>query len=210
MIRVGLTGGIGAGKSAVSSMLASLGAVVIDSDRLAHAAVAPGSPGLSAIVDAFGPSVRAADGSLDRARMAEIVFADPASRARLEAIVHPRVRSEARRLEREAAQANPSVVVVHDVPLLVETGQAASFDVVVVVEAPEEVRLQRLTRNRGMSADEARARIAAQASSHARAAVADVVLDNAGDREALRAQVERWWADLPTRVSHRSSGPSDG
>ena len=191
MLRIGLTGGIGSGKSTVATLLAARGAVVVDSDRIAREAVEPGTPGLAAVVEAFGEQVRSADGSLDRPRLASIVFADPAARERLDGIVHPLVRARAAEL---AAAAPEDAVVVHDVPLLVETGQAGSYDVVLVVEADAETRVRRLIQ-RGLSEDDARARIAAQATDEQRRAVADVVLDNSGTPEELAAQVERFWAE---------------
>ncbi len=191
MVRIGLTGGIGSGKSTVAALLAERGAVVVDADRIAREALAPGTPGLAAVVAEFGPGVVAPDGSLDRPALAAVVFADPAARARLDGIVHPLVRARAA----EAIAAAPAdAVVVQDVPLLVETGQAGSFDLVLVVETDEEVRVQRLLQ-RGLSADDARARIASQATDAQRREVADVVLRNDGDRDALAAQVDRFWAE---------------
>jgi dephospho-CoA kinase len=191
VLRIGLTGGIGSGKSTVSGLLAERGAVVVDADRIAREVVEPGSPGLAAVVEAFGPSVLAADGSLDRPALADVVFADPEARRRLDAIVHPLVRARAGEL---AAAAPPDAVVVHDVPLLVETGQAAAYDLVLVVEADPETRVARLVQ-RGLTADDARARMAAQANDEQRRAVADVVLDNSGTPEQLAAHVATFWAD---------------
>lgn len=191
MLRIGLTGGIGSGKSTVSRLLADHGAVIVDADAIAREVVEPGTPGLAAVVEAFGPSVLAADGSLERAALAAVVFADPEARRRLDAIVHPLVRARAGEL---AAAAPPDAVVVHDVPLLVETGQAAAYDLVLVVEADPETRVARLVQ-RGLTADDARARMAAQATDEQRRAVADVVLDNSGTPEHLAAQVESFWAD---------------
>ena len=191
MLRIGLTGGIGSGKSTVATLLAARGAVIVDSDRIAREVVEPGTAGLAAVVEAFGEEVRGADGSLDRPRLASIVFADPAARERLDGIVHPLVRARAAEL---AAAAPDDAVVVHDVPLLVETGQAGSYDVVLVVEADVETRVRRLIQ-RGLAEDDARARIAAQAMDAQRRAVADVVLDNSGTPEDLAAQVERFWAE---------------
>ena len=194
-MRIGLTGGIGSGKSTVSALLAARGAVIVDADRIAREVVAPGTPGLAAVVDAFGPGVLTADDSLDRPALAGIVFADPAARRTLDAIVHPLVRNRAAELE---AVAPSGAVVVHDVPLLVETGQASSYDLVLVVQADPETRVARLVQ-RGLTADDARARIAAQATDEQRRAVADVVLDNSGTPEQLAAQVDRFWADHVTR-----------
>jgi dephospho-CoA kinase len=191
VLRIGLTGGIGSGKSTVSALLAARGAVVIDADRIAREVVEPGTPGLAAVVEAFGADVLRADGSLDRPALAAIVFGDAESRKRLDGIVHPLVRSRAAEL---AAAAPEDAVVVHDVPLLVETGQTGSYDVVLVVRADPEVRVQRLLQ-RGLPEDDARARIAAQASDEQRSAVADVVLDNDGSPDELADQVNRFWAE---------------
>jgi dephospho-CoA kinase len=191
VLRIGLTGGIGSGKSTVSALLAARGAVVIDADRIAREVVEPGTPGLAAVVDAFGGQILAADGSLDRAALAAVVFTDPEARRRLDGIVHPLVRARATEL---AAAAPPDAVVVHDVPLLVETGQAGSYDVVLVVEADPATRVARLVQ-RGLAEDDARARIAAQASDEQRRAVADVVLDNNGSPDELAAQVDRFWQE---------------
>ncbi len=191
MLRIGLTGGIGSGKSTVAALLAARGALVVDADRIAREVVEPGTPGLAAVVEAFGPEVLTADGALDRAALASVVFSDPQARARLDAIVHPLVRARAREA---VAQAPPDAVVVQDVPLLVETGQAGQYDLVLVVEAVLETRVARLVR-RGLGEDDARARIAAQATDEQRRAVADVVLDNSGAPEALAGQVDRFWAE---------------
>ncbi|MQA36019.1 dephospho-CoA kinase [Modestobacter roseus] len=191
MLRIGLTGGIGSGKSTVAALLAERGARVVDADRLAREVVAPGTTGLAEVVAAFGDGVLAADGSLDRPALAAIVFRDPAARARLDGIVHPLVRARAAEL---VAAAPPDAVVVQDVPLLVETGQAGSYDLVLVVEAPLETRVSRLV-DRGLVEDDARARIASQATDEQRRAVADVVLANDGDRAGLAAQVDRFWTE---------------
>lgn len=191
MLRIGLTGGIGSGKSTVAGLLAARGAVVIDADRIAREVVEPGTPGLAAVVDAFGDDILAADGSLDRPALAAVVFADPDARARLDGIVHPLVRERAVEL---AADAPPDAVLVNDVPLLVETGQAGSYDLVVVVEAELGTRLARLV-ERGVPEADARARIAAQATDEQRRAAADVVLDNSGTLEELADQVARLWEE---------------
>ena len=191
--RVGLTGGIGSGKSAVAGLLAELGATVVDADALAREVVAPGSDGLAAVVAEFGPGVLADDGSLDRVAMAQRVFADPEARRRLESIIHPRVRRRAAELEAAARAADPAAVVVHDVPLLVETNQQAGYDVVLVVDAPVDVAVQRLVEQRGMTADEARGRMAAQADRTARVAAADVVIDNSGTLDDLARRVRQVW-----------------
>ena len=155
MLRVGLTGGIASGKSAVASRLAELGAVVIDADLLAREVVAPGTPGHAAVLEAFGPSVQAADGALDRAALGRVVFADEPARRRLEAIIHPLVRAAARELEAAAVAADPDAVVVHVIPLLVETGQTGAYDCLVVVDVDPAVQLDRLVRLRGMDPAEA-------------------------------------------------------
>jgi dephospho-CoA kinase len=192
-LTVGLTGGIAAGKSAVLDRLRELGAVVVDSDDVARDVVEPGTDGFSEVVERFGPDVVRADGSLDRARLAAIVFADPTARAALEAIVHPRVRAEVcRRIRRAAAAA----VVVNAVPLLVEAGIASDYDRIVVVEAPVEARIRRLAHSRGMSRAESLARMAAQADDERRRAIAWRVLVNDGSVEELRAQVDDVWRAL--------------
>lgn len=203
--RVGLTGGIGAGKSAVSALLAELGATVVDADALAREVVAPGSEGLSEIEATFGPGVIHADGSLDRAAMAHVVFADPSARQRLEAIIHPRVRARASQIEADARAADPDAVVVHDVPLLVETGQQSSYDLVVVVDVPVPVQVERLMASRGMGEQEARGRIAAQAGRDERLAAADVVIDNSGTLDDLARRVAAVW-DKHLAFGHLSGG----
>jgi dephospho-CoA kinase len=185
-VRVGLTGGVASGKSTVSSMLRELGAVVIDADRLAREVVAPGTEGLAEIVAAFGGGVLTPEGELDRPAMGAIVFDDEEARRRLEAIIHPRVRRRGAELE---AAAGPDTVVVHDIPLLAETGQADAFDAVVVVDVPVETQVRRMVELRGMSREEAEARIAAQASREDRLAVATHVIDNTGTLEDLRERV---------------------
>jgi dephospho-CoA kinase len=197
VLRIGLTGGIGSGKSTVAGLLAERGARIVDADRLAREVVEPGTPGLAAIAEAFGPEVLTADGALDRAALATVVFADPGARARLDGIVHPLVRARAVEL---IGGVPSDAVVVQDIPLLVETGQAGSFDLVLVVRAEPEVRVGRLVA-RGLTEDDARARMAAQATDEQRAAVADVVLDNSGTLDDLAAQVARFWTERvePTR-----------
>jgi dephospho-CoA kinase len=190
-VRIGLTGGIGSGKSTVSALLAEHGAVVVDADRIAREVVEPGTPGLAAVVEAFGSGVLTPDGALDRPALAALVFADPEARRTLDGIVHPLVRARGRELE---SLAPPGSVVVHDVPLLVETGRAASYDLVLVVLADAETRIARLVQ-RGLTAEDARARIAVQATDEERRAVADVVLDNSGTPEQLAEQVDRVWAE---------------
>jgi dephospho-CoA kinase len=203
MFRIGLTGGIAAGKSVALARLAELGAVAIDYDVLSREAVAPGSVGLDEVVEAFGPRVLAPDGSLDRQALAAIVFADDAARERLNAVVHPEVRRLAAEREAAAAAADPRAVVVHDVPLLVETGDPARFHLVVVVHAPAELRARRLEQ-RGLAAEEATARIAAQAGDDARLAAADVTLDGTGSAAALREQVDALWDKVCTELDEES------
>jgi dephospho-CoA kinase len=193
MLRVGLTGGIGSGKSEVSRRLAGLGAVVIDADAIARHVVEPGTPGLAEITATFGAQVLRPDGRLDRERLGAIVFADAAQLARLNAIVHPKVGEEMASMERLAG---PDAIVVHDVPLLVENNLAAGYDVVVVVDAPAGAQLDRLTRCRGMTAEQATARMAAQATREQRLAVADLVIDNSGSLADLDRQVADLWAAL--------------
>lgn len=189
---VGLTGGIGAGKSAVAARLAEHGALVVDADVVAREVVAPGTEGLAAVVAAFGSGVLADDGSLDRQRLGALIFADDEARARLNAIVHPLVSQRSAEL---AADAPDDAVVVHDVPLLVENALAPAYDVVVVVLADENVRIQRLRDTRGMREEEARARMAAQTTDDQRRAVADAVLDNSGTLADLHRQVDDLWRD---------------
>jgi dephospho-CoA kinase len=191
VLRIGLTGGIGSGKSTVAALLAEHGARVVDADRIAREVVAPGTPGLAAVVAEFGDRVLTEDGALDRPALAGTVFGDPAARARLDAVVHPLVRARAAEL---VAEAPADSVVVQDVPLLVETGQAGLYDLVLVVEADVGTRVARLV-DRGLSEDDARARIASQATDEQRRAVADTVLRNDGDRAELAAQVDRFWAE---------------
>ncbi|MDP5182907.1 dephospho-CoA kinase [Blastococcus sp. BMG 814] len=191
MLRIGLTGGIGSGKSTVSGLLVERGAVLVDADRIAREVLEPGTPGLAAVVAEFGDGVLSADGSLDRAALAAIVFSDESARRRLDALVHPLVRQRSVEL---VAAAPDDAVLVNDVPLLVETGQAGSYDLVVVVAAERETRVARLV-GRGLAEADARARIAAQATDEQRRAVADVVLDNSGTPEQLAEQVDRFWAE---------------
>lgn len=195
-MQVGLTGGIGSGKSTVSSLLAARGAVIVDSDVLAREVVAAGTDGLAAVVAEFGAALVGPGGELDRERLAAVVFADPGARARLNAIVHPLVRARAAQL---VAAAPDGAVVVQAIPLLVEVGLAHSFDLVVVVDLPPELAIERLVGARGMSLEDARARIAAQADRAVRLAAADVVIDNSGPPEALENQVERLWSAITGR-----------
>ena len=192
-MRVGLTGGVASGKSTVTALLRERGAVVIDSDRLARDVVAPGTPGLAAVVKAFGSEVLTADGRLDRPAVARLIFADDAARRRLEGIVHPLVHEAARRLE---ADVPPGALVVHDVPLLVEVGRAGEYDAVIVVDCPEELQVERMVRDRGWTEDEALSRVRAQASREERLAVATHVVENTGTLEELRARVAAVHAEL--------------
>ena len=209
MLSVGLTGGIGSGKSTVASRLVALGAVLVDADRIAREVVAAGSEGLARIVEAFGPEVVGADGELDRPRMAAVVFADPAARDRLNAIVHPLVRAGS---AAQVAAAPSDAIVVQDVPLLVEGGMGAGFALVVVVHADEEVRVERLVGSRGMAEDDARARIRAQASDAQRRAAADVLLDNSGSAADLHARVDALWTGrlVPFRDNLVAGRPAVG
>ncbi|MDL5158402.1 dephospho-CoA kinase [Actinomycetospora termitidis] len=192
MLRVGLTGGIGAGKSTVAAELASLGAVVVDSDKIAREVVEPGTEGLAAVVEAFGDDVLDGEGRLDRPALGRIVFADDEARGRLNGILHPRIGARTGEL---VAAAPTDAVLVHDVPLLVENGMGAAFALVVVVDAPEDVRVERLGRTRDMAEDDARSRIRAQATTEARRAAADVWIDNVGSQDEVRAGVRSLWHD---------------
>ena len=192
MLSVGLTGGVGAGKSTVARRLAARGAVVVDADALAREVVAPGTEGLAAVAAAFGDGVLAPDGSLDRAALGAVVFADPERRRALEAITHPRIAARTRAL---VAAAPPDAVVVHDIPLLVELDRGATYHLVVVVGAGEDERVRRLVTERGMAEADARARVAAQATDAQRRAAADVWLDNTGAPDDLLERVDALWAD---------------
>jgi dephospho-CoA kinase len=196
VLRVGLTGGIGSGKSEVSRRLAAQGAVLIDADQIAREVVEPGTPGLAAIVETFGPDVLLPDGGLNRPRLGEIVFGDPEARGKLNAIVHPLVRSRSQDLE-DAAEAG--AIVVQDVPLLTENKLQGLFDLVVVVDVPPRVQLDRLVKNRDMTREQAKARIEAQASRADRLAIASIVIDNSGSLAELDRQVGDLWAELRRR-----------
>ena len=196
MFRVGLTGGIGSGKSEVSSRLAAQGAVVIDADAIARDVVAPGTPGLAKVIDTFGLSLLQSDGSLDREKLGGIVFADPAKLAALNAIVHPLVGQRMAELQNSAPA---EAIVVHDVPLIAEHNLAAGFDLVVVVDAPPALQSDRLVRLRKMSAEQARARMAAQATREQRLAIADLIIDNSASLADLDRQVGDLWTELRRR-----------
>lgn len=196
-LRVGLTGGIGSGKSEASRRLAAHGAVVIDADRIAREVVEPGTPGLARIVETFGRDVLRPDGSLDRGRLGAIVFSDRERLAALNAIVHPLVGERVAGLQ---DQAPADAVVVYDVPLLAENDLAGAYDVVVVVDAADEIRLDRLTRVRGMDEADAKARIAAQATREDRLRIADIVIVNEGSLDDLARRVDEVWDELRARL----------
>lgn len=189
-----LTGGIASGKSTISGFLAAKGAVVVDADAIVREVQAPGTPVLDGIAAEFGPEVLRADGSLDRAALGARVFGHPDRLAALNALVHPAVRAESVRRFRAALDADPEAVVVYDVPLLAEARAGDEWDLVVVAHAPAAVRVRRLVETRGMSEDDARARIASQVSDDERLALADVVIDTAADLDATRRQVDELWA----------------
>ncbi|MFC8583580.1 dephospho-CoA kinase [Streptomyces sp. NPDC057217] len=201
MLKVGLTGGIGAGKSEVSRLFVSYGAVLIDADRIAREVVEPGTPGLAAVVEAFGEDVLTAEGVLDRPKLGSLVFSDADRLAVLNAIVHPLVGARSAELE---SRAETGDVVVHDVPLLTENGLAPLYDLVLVVDASPETQLDRLVRLRGMDESEARARMAAQATRAQRLAVADLVIDNDGPLDELEPQVRKAWDELSRRAAAHS------
>jgi dephospho-CoA kinase len=198
MLRVGLTGGIGSGKSEVSRRRAAQGgAIVIDADLIAREVVAPGTDGLAEIVREFGPGVLGADGALDRVLLGDIVFAEPAKLAALNAIVHPRVGARMTQLEESA---RPGSILVHDVPLIAENNLAGNYDLVVVVDVPPRMQLDRLVRLRGMTREQAEARMAAQATREQRLAVASIVVDNSGSLAELDRQVGELWTELRRRA----------
>ena len=185
-MRVGLTGGVASGKSTVAAILAELGAVVIDADKLAREVVEPGTPGLAAVVEEFGQDVLGDDGGLDRAALGAVVFADEEKRRRLEGILHPLIRARSKEIEAEAGDHD---LVVHDIPLLAESGQADRFEAVIVVDVPEETQVERMTGQRGWTEEDARSRITAQAGRDERRAIATYVIDNTGTRDDLRERV---------------------
>lgn len=192
MLNIGLTGGIGSGKSTVAQLLVERGAVLVDADVLAREVVAPGTPALAKIGNEFGPSILTPAGELDRPRMAELAFADPSAREKLNAIVHPAVRDAAQRRIQKAREENPQAIVVEDIPLLVETGAQERFHLVIVVEAPLETRLDRLEK-RGLTRADAQARIRSQADDETRAQAADAIIRNESSLEDLRGRVDHVW-----------------
>jgi dephospho-CoA kinase len=202
MLKVGLTGNIAAGKSSVAEVWRGLGATVVDADELSRLAVEPGTPALRAIAAAWGPWVLDEGGGLDRAALRQIVFADPDARARLEEIVHPAV-AALRDARYRDAQARGDQLVVADIPLLFEVGMADDFDVVVLVDAPESIRLHRLVNDRGLDEDEARRMIAAQMPAELKRARADVVIENGGTRGDLQDRARALWRDLVRRAEAR-------
>jgi dephospho-CoA kinase len=204
VLSVGLTGGIGAGKSEVTKRFAALGGKVIDADAIAREVVQPGTPGLAAVLKEFGPGVRAADGSLDRDALAAIVFGDDEARARLNAITHPLIGERVFALLAEFEAADPDGILINDVPLIAEAGVAERYEVIVVVDAPVETQLDRLVRLRGMTREAAQARIDVQASREQRLALADHVITNDGDLEGLQTQVDRVWAALQEAAAKKS------
>jgi dephospho-CoA kinase len=197
VLRVGLTGGIGSGKSEVSRRLAAHGAVVIDADAIAREVVEPGTPGLAEVVAAFGPGVLGENGTLDRPRLGDLVFGDASLLARLNGIVHPLVRARMAELEQAAG---PAAIVVFDVPLIAENNTAGSFDLVVVVDVPPRLQADRLVRHRGMTREQAKARMAAQASRADRLAIASIVVDNSGSLAELDRLVGDLWTELRRRA----------
>jgi dephospho-CoA kinase len=209
VLRVGLTGGIGSGKSEVSRRLAERGAFLIDADVTAREVVEPGTPGLGQIVAVFGPGVLLPDGRLDRPQLGQLVFADDSLLAKLNAIVHPLVAERTQQLEQQAAAAvGPAGIVVHDVPLLTENQLQRNYDTVIVVDAPDDTRLQRLTEDRGLTPEHAQERMAAQAGRDQRLAIADIVVDNSGTLDDLDDQVAEVWSILRD-LAARGTGMSD-
>ena len=200
---MGLTGSTGAGKSAVSRLLAARGATVVDADLVAREVVEPGSDGLAAVVAEFGPGVLGDDGGLDRPALGRLVFGDPEARARLNAVLHPRIAARSAELMAAAQERDPDGVLVHDVALLVENGLTPAYDVVVVVDTDPELAVRRLVEQRGFAESDARARLAAQATRQQRLAVADEVLSNDGTQQELAAQVEALWERLQSRRGRR-------
>jgi len=209
VLRVGLTGGIGSGKSEVSRRLAERGAFLIDADVTAREVVEPGTAGLGEIVAVFGPGVLLPDGRLNRPQLGQLVFADDNLLAKLNAIVHPLVAERTQQLEQQAAAAvGPAGIVVHDVPLLTENQLQRNYDTVIVVDAPDETRLRRLTEDRGLTPEHAQERMAAQAGRDQRLAIADIVVDNSGTLDDLDDQVAEVWPILRD-LAARGTGMSD-
>lgn len=202
MLKVGLTGGIGAGKSAVAHRLAGYGALLIDADQISRAVVEPGTEGLAQVIGAFGTAVLAADGTLDRARLGDIVFADAELRAKLGGIIHPLVGARIRELEQAA---DPGAIVVEDVPLIAENDLAGFYDLVVVVNVPPRLQQERLIRDRGLTAEQVQARMAAQATREQRLAIADIVVDNSGSLAELDREVGELWGELCRRARAASA-----
>ena len=205
MIRVGLTGGVASGKSTVAALLVERGAVLIDADALAREVVAAGTPGHAAVVEAFGEDLVGPDGELDRPALGRLVFGDEQARRRLEGIIHPLVFERMAQLEQDAPA---DAVVVHDIPLLAERGPGGTddFDAVVVVDAPEDLQVQRMTADRGWTDEDARSRIAAQASREDRLAVATHVVTNTGTLEELRSRVQKVFAEIETTAITETTG----
>jgi dephospho-CoA kinase len=202
MLKVGLTGGIGSGKSEVARRLAGYGALIIDADRIAREVVEPGTPGLAQVVGQFGAAVLASDGTLDRAALGEIVFSDAELRGKLNAIIHPLVGARIRELEQGADR---DAIVIEDIPLIAENDMAGFFDLVVVVDVPPRIQEERLIRERELTRDQVAARMAAQASREQRLAIAGIVLDNSGSLAELDRQVGDLWAEL-SRLARSGTG----
>ena len=211
MLKIGLTGGIASGKSVVASRLRELGAILVDADALAREVVEPGTSGLAQVVEAFGEEMLGAGGGLDRAKLGALVFGDPDRLAALNGIVHPLVRERAAAM---IAAAPVGAVVVQDIPLLVETGQGSNFHLVLVVDAPDDVRVQRMAEHRNMTEEQALSRMAAQAARDVRLAAADVVLDNSGTPQELKNSVDALWrhrlAPYANNISHERTAPRKG
>jgi dephospho-CoA kinase len=209
MLHVGLTGNIASGKSTVAAAWSRSGGWIVDADELARRAVAPGTPGLAQVVESFGTDVLGADGRLDRAALRRVVFADPAARRRLEAIVHPEV-ARLRAGEVARAAAAGARIVVHDIPLLFEAGLERTVEVIVLVDAPEPVRRARLVRDRGLGEEEAERMIVAQAPSSGKRALADYVIENDASLEALEARAAAVWLELERRAEHGGAAGAAG